>query len=265
MKSYYGIFKMEFKGELQYRAKAISGITTQIFWGFLLIYLYTAFMNSNSSNDFTLLQMTSYIWLGQAFFAMRYVTLSKRVADEITNGNVCYKFVKPISIYEQWYFEGLGQKIAATLLRFLPIVIIGVLLPNNLKLMLPVNFEAFILFIFSLVLGFLMTEMISMFGVYLTFKTMSGKGAIGFISAISGLFSGLVVPLPMLPQGVQNVIKYLPFSFISDLPFRIYIGNVNIIDGLKFLLIGILWLIALYAISKLLINKSLKKTVIQGG
>ena len=32
MKSYLGMFKMSFKGELQYRAKAFSGILTQIFY-----------------------------------------------------------------------------------------------------------------------------------------------------------------------------------------------------------------------------------------
>ena len=40
MRAYWGLFKMTFKGELQYRAKALSGIVTQIFWGLLYIYLY---------------------------------------------------------------------------------------------------------------------------------------------------------------------------------------------------------------------------------
>ena len=39
MRAYRGLFKMSFKGELQYRAKAISGVTTQLFWGLLYVYL----------------------------------------------------------------------------------------------------------------------------------------------------------------------------------------------------------------------------------
>lgn len=81
-KSYFGIFKMEFKGELQYRAKALSGIATQIFWGLLQIYLYTAFMDSGSVDGFTLSQMSTYIWLGQAFFAMRYIVMGKRLEKQ---------------------------------------------------------------------------------------------------------------------------------------------------------------------------------------
>ena len=52
MMSYFGIFKMNFKGELQYRSKAISGVVTQIFWGLMYIYLYTAFMGGKIIDAF---------------------------------------------------------------------------------------------------------------------------------------------------------------------------------------------------------------------
>ena len=117
MKSYFALFKMTFKGELQYRAKAISGIITQLFWGAMYISLYTAFMKNGSVNGFTIAQMASYIWLGQAFFAMKFVAMPKGAAKEIVGGNVCYKFTRPINIYSQWYAELVGQKLSATLLK----------------------------------------------------------------------------------------------------------------------------------------------------
>ncbi len=264
-KSYFGIFKMEFKGELQYRAKALSGIATQIFWGLLQIYLYTAFMDSGSVDGFTLSQMSTYIWLGQAFFAMRYIVMGKKIGKTIMNGDVCYKFVRPLNVYNQWFCEGLGQKIASTLLRFSPIIIIAIFLPANFNLTAPVSWQAFLLFLVALALGFLMSETISMFAVYLTFRTLSEKGSIGIVASISNLLAGVVIPLPILPQGVQDVLNYLPFRFISDLPFRLYIGNTSITDGLIFLAIGFAWLIGLIIISKLLIGSSLKKAEIQGG
>lgn len=265
MKSYFGIFKMEFKGELQYRAKALAGIATQLFWGLLQVYLYTAFLNSGSVDGFSISQMASYIWLGQAFFALRYVTMPKRVGQEITNGNVCYKFVRPIGIYNQWYAEGIAQKLAATLLRFAPIIIIGFLLPKSIALSLPVSVGAFFLFLLALILGLFMSHSLSMFAVYLTFKTLSEKGSLGIVSSIVNMLGGLFIPLPILPQALQEVLRYLPFSYITDLPFRIYIGNVGIIDGLIYIGIGFAWLVAIIAIGKLLIGRALKKTVVQGG
>ena len=265
MQSYRGLFKMSFKGELQYRAKAISGVTTQFFWGIMYIYLYTAFMGGNIIEGFSISQMASFIWLGQAFFVLRYIDLPKKCAKEIENGDVCYKFVRPINLYNQWYFEYIGSKLSATLLRFLPIILIAFLLPSNIGLSLPVSLSAFILFLIALIIGTLMTGAISMIAVYLTFKTQSAKGTIGIVSTITNVLGGFFIPIPLMPQAIQNVLNYLPFRFIVDLPFRIYIGNVGTSSAIMFIGISFVWLIGLLALGKFLMNKALKKTVVQGG
>lgn len=265
MSSYFGIFKMQFKGELQYRAKALSGVITQFFWGLMYICLYTAFMKNGTVNGFTLDQMTTYVWLGQAFLAIRFVVIGKHATTEITTGNVCYKFVRPINLYDLWFAEFTGEKLASTILRFAPILLVGFMLPTGFKMTLPVSFVAFTLFLVSLVLGLVMSIALSMFAVDIVFKTLSGKGAVNIVTTICGLLGGMYVPLPMLPQSLQNVLNYLPFRFISDLPFRIYIGNVGTIDGLIYCGISLAWLIVLIFLGKLLIKNSLKKTIIQGG
>ena len=265
MQAYRGLFKMSFKGELQYRAKAISGITTQFFWGIMYVYLYTAFMHGSTIDGFSISQMASFIWLGQAFFALRYVDLPKKCAKEIENGDVCYKFVRPINLYNQWYFEYLGYKLSASLLRFLPIVILASLLPANIGLSLPASFTAFSLFFIALIIGALLTGAISMIIVYLTFKTQSAKGTQTLVNTLCGILGGFFIPIPLMPQVIQNVLNYLPFRFIVDLPFRIYIGSIATKPAIIFIAISLAWLVALILIGKWLMNKALKKTVIQGG
>ena len=265
MRPYLSIFKMNFKGELQYRGKAISGVMTQVFWGFLNIYLYIACLQNTSVDGFSISQMASYIWLGQAFFAIRFIMMGKKIGKNIENGNICYHFVRPLNIYSQWFCQTFGEKLSSVLLRFPPIIILGLLLPAGLGLSLPVSVPAFLLFLIGLILGLCMSVTISMFAVYLTFKTLSKRGSSSIVNTITGLFSGMVIPLPLMPQAIQNVVNYLPFRFITDLPFRIYIGNVGITEGAIFLAIGFACLIVLIIIGKLLIRSALKKTVIQGG
>jgi len=265
MQSYRGLFKMSFKGELQYRAKALSGITTQLFWGLLYVYLYTAFMGGNIIEGFSVSQMASFVWLGQAFFVMRYIDLPKKCAKEIESGDVCYKFVRPVDLYNQWYFEHLGYKISATFLRFLPIVIIAFLLPGNIGLSLPSSFGAFVLFMLTLIIGALLTSAISMIVVFLTFKTLSAKGTQSMVNTLCGLLGGFFIPIPLMPQAIQNVLNYLPFRFVVDLPFRIYIGSIGIQSALMFALLSFIWLVVLIAVGKFLMRKALKKTIIQGG
>ena len=265
MKSYVGMFKMSFKGELQYRAKAFSGVLTQFFWGIMYVYLYTAFMGGNAIDGFSISQMASYVWLGQAVFAMRFVDISKDTAREIQSGDVCYKFTRPINLYNQWFAENWGHKLSATILRSPLIVIVALLLPGNIGLMLPVSFGAFILFLISLIIGSMMMSAIAMIAVALIFRTASPKGVVSLIHTISGLLGGLFIPLPLMPQQIQNVINYLPFRFVTDLPLRIYIGNVSCLTGLMFILIAVLWLVALITIGQLLVKLVCKTAIIQGG
>lgn len=265
MRSYIGLFKMTFKGELQYRAKALSGVATQFFWGLMYVYLYTAFMGGKVIAGFSISQMATYVWLGQALFAMRYVGLPKHSGGDIESGNVCYKFVRPVAIYDQWYAEYLGEKVSASILRCLPIFIVAFILPNNIGMSLPASFPAFVVFLLGVCLSFAMVVAMSMFAVYLSFKTMSAKGAQAVVMVLVGLFGGMYVPIPLMPIGLQRVLDYLPFRFVSDLPFRIYIGNIAPLQGLVAIAFGFAWLVVLILLGKLLMKSALKNVVVQGG
>ena len=265
MKSYLGLFKMSFKGETQYRSKAFSGILTQLFWGLLSIYLYTAFMRGTVIDGFSVRQMATYIWLGQSMFVLRYILLPKNCAKEIESGDVCYKFTRPLDLYNQWYAEHIGYKIASTLLRSFPIIIIAFLLPGNLRMMLPTSFTAFLLYLVSLIIGGMIASAIAMITVFLTFKTMSANGTQKIMNTITSILGGMSIPLPLMPSGVQKVLNYLPFRYIIDLPNRIYIGNIEIKSALILILISLAWLVALILLGKLLIKCAAKTAVIQGG
>ena len=262
--SYYGLFKMQFKGELQYRGKAISGIFTQFFWGIMYIYLYTSFMKGGIEG-FSISQMATYIWLGQAFFALRRIDSQPKVNMEIANGDVCYRFVRPLNVYNQWYTELAGQKVASTLLRCFPIIIISVLLPANMRLSMPVNIWAFLLFLVALVIGMFLAITVTMFAYNFTFATMCSKGASGLVNVIVGLFNGGIIPIPLMPSSMQTLVKWLPFGCISDLPFRIYCGNINLKEGAIRICLGVIWFAVLVFIGKLILKKQLKNVVVQGG
>lgn len=265
MRSYLGLFKMTFKGELQYRAKAISGIITQIFWGLLYIYLYTAFMGGKIIDGFSIKQMISYVWIGQAFFVLRFSDLPKRCAKEIENGDVCYKFVRPVDLYNQWFAEHFGYKLSATIVRCVPLLVCAFLMPKSIRMSLPASYAGFLVFLLALLIGALMTSVISMISIFFTFKTLSAKGIITMSNAVCGVLGGMYVPLVFMPQSVQNILNYLPFRFIFDLPARTYIGNIAPIEALKLISIAVVWLVVLMMIGKLLIKLASKKTVIQGG
>ena len=106
---------------------------------------------------------------------------------------------------------------------------------------------------------------ISMFIIFLTLKTNSQKGTQAVVTTVAGVLGGMFIPLPLMPTAVQNVLNFLPFRFISDLPIRIFIGNISTSQALMYIGICLVWLVILISLGKFLISKALKTAQIQGG
>lgn len=265
MGTYKGLLKIGIKNELQYRTSALSGCLAQIFWGLMMISLYSSFMQEKIIEGFSISQMATYIWLGQAFFAMKYVMIPKNSGKEIVSGNICYKIIKPIDLYDQWFIQSTSEKFTQTMIRCGPVLLLSIILPNGIGLSAPVSIEAFLLFIFTLIVGFFMTISICMIAVTLTFKTMTERGVVSIINVLTGIFCGTLIPLPLMPIGFQKIVNYMPFRAIGDLSFRIYIGNISITEGLIQTAIAIGWLTLIVILGKFAMKRVTKKIVVQGG
>ena len=82
---------------------------------------------------------------------------------------------------------------------------------------------------------------------------------------IADLFSGIGIPLVFFPKLLLKVSSVLPFQYISDLPFRIYVGNIPVSACLKPMIIQFVWLILLILIGQLLLRIIIKRVEVQGG
>ena len=183
----------------------------------------------------------------------------------IKNGTEAYELCRPYNLYNWWYIKCLSNKYSAVALRFLPIIILGLLLPEPFKLGLPDSMLSFILFIISLILGSFVLSAITMIIQSIAFFTNEGKGISDIIYILADLFSGLLFPLPLMPKLVQNIGKYLPFRLIGDFPFRIYSGNFSISYALNAIMLQFVWIIILISIGQIVMKIALKKVCIQGG
>ena len=97
------------------------------------------------------------------------------------------------------------------------------------------------------------------------FYTTSSKGLFNVYSVIAEFFAGSVIPIPFMPKFLQDICYLLPFRLSIDLPFRLYVGNISVRDGLISVAIQIAWIIIITLLGNYLINKVSKKLVVQGG
>ena len=267
MRFYLSYFKLRFITGLQYRAAAYAGLATQLFFGLVFVMVYLAFYDSSSGDTpMQIQELISYLWLNQAFFSLvNMMYKDSEIFETIRNGNIAYELARPKKLYFIWFAKIIGQRLAMVTLRCLPVLLIAFFLPYPYKLGLPSSIGNFLLFILTLLTGtILMTAIITLYPV-LTLRTLNEKGIAQIFAALADLLSGLVVPIPFFPKFLQIISNYLPFRYVSDLPFRIYAGNIGINEGFMGLGLQIIWIVIVISIGYFLTSKSLKRVVVQGG
>lgn len=267
MKAYFSYFKLKFITGLQYRSAAWAGIATQFFFGFVYIMVYIAFYSSGDKNTpMTLSQVITYLWLNQALLALlNQFTRDKELFNLVREGTICYELARPKNLYFMWYFKVLGEKLSSVLLRFFPIILVTIILPKPYNLGLPASGYHFLLFIISLCVGSLLVVSLTILYPIVTLTTMNEKGIVNIMITIANILSGISVPIPFFPDFLKKISALLPFQYISDLPFRIYVGNIGIETGIVNIFIQFIWLLILISIGYFLMYKSLKRVTVQGG
>lgn len=263
---FYAALLMRVKTGLQYRVSALAGMSTQFFWGWMLIMIYTAFYAESNQSPESLPRIIAYVWLQQAFLhAVSLWILDPELADTIRSGQVAYELVRPQDIYLMWLAKLTGARLAAVALRFPPVLLFSFFMPAAYRFSLPASPEAFFLFLAALLLGMgiVLTYMLA---AYITlFYVLSSDGILWAFSVAAQFLAGQFLPLLFMSEGLQRIFYCLPFAYVNDFAFRIYTGEYNTDFALRGMGIQIIWIAVLSLTGRLMLAHALKRTVVQGG
>ena len=71
MRPYLAVLSARIRMLLQYRAAALAGMSTQLFWGLIRVMIFEAFYRTaTQAQPMTYAEVVNYVWLGQALFAL---------------------------------------------------------------------------------------------------------------------------------------------------------------------------------------------------
>ena len=241
MKKYFSFFRVRFLTVIQYRAAAVSSLTTQVLWGLMECLAYKALMESNTAGlpmDYS--AVVSYIWL---------------------NEELC----RPVSVYHMWYARNLGGRMAETALRCGPVLIVAVLLPFPYRISAPVNFSTLCFFVITLLLGLGVTAAFCSLVYMLCFFTISPQGWKMILTGAVDLLSGALIPFPFIPEPFRNIMEFLPFGSMQNVPLRIYGGDLSGAGMYHAMFLQAFWLTALILLGQWVCKKAARRVVVQGG
>jgi len=267
MKKYKSFLRIRFINGLQYRAAAYAGVATQFAWGFMELLMFRAFYKADpSAFPMEFSQLSSYIWLQQAFLAL-FMTwfFENDIFEAIARGNVAYELVRPMNLYNMWFVKNVASRLSRAALRCMPILLVAFHLPRPYNISLPDSPASFLAFLVSMALGTFVVVAFCMLVYITTFYTLSPLGVKIISISLVDFLSGSLIPLPFLPDGIRSVVELLPFASIQNVPLRIYSGNIAGYEAALSIVLQIFWLLFLIALGRLSLARALKKVVVQGG
>ena len=263
MKAYLSAFRLRRRLELQYRGAVLGGIICQMFFGLILIAVYRA-LYAGKPQTMPLREITSYVWLQQAFFRMLLAS-DPELLDKIRTGSIAYDLCRPLNLYGFYYARIMAQKLMGSLLRAAPMLVFAFLLPEGWGLMLPASAAGLAWSLAALILGLLCVSALENITMGFTMRTLDSRGMQAMLNMLLMIFAGNILPLTLFPDSWQPVIRLLPYAQLLDAPIRLYTGQVPPEAAPGVLLLQTGWILLLIGLGILFWRQNQKRIVIQGG
>ena len=262
LRPYLTVFRLRALMETQYRAAALGGLVTQVFFGLVYIFLYTALYAGESPD--MLRDTITYVWLQQMFFRMMFST-DGELTNLIMSGGIAYMLVRPVDQHRFWVCRDVGGRLVGAMMRLLPMVAIQFLLPRELRISLPDGWLSLVQFALSLGLGCVcLCELMSIIDA-VNMKTLDRRGISAILNLTMMTFSGNVIPLTLFPDGLQALIRYQPFAQALDAPIRMYQQCASLPEWALNVAVQVGWILILRFVGRAMWHRQLNNMIVQGG
>jgi ABC-2 type transport system permease protein len=271
VRPYRAIFTARFLLMLQYRAAALAGVATQFWFGAIMVMAVAAFYTrGHGTPSLTLVETTTYIWLGQAFLGFLPWSVDPEIAAMMRTGHVIFERLRPIDTYCYWFARAIAWRTAATLLRCVPILVVtAVVFPltalGDWSLRPPPSLGALALFAISMVaVVFLSAAITTLLNISLVW-TVSGQGINAITNSLVVILSGMVIPLPLFPDWAHVALFIQPLAGLVDIPYRIYVAHLSGTAAIGGVALQIFWTLFFVGLGRLLMARTMSRIQVHGG
>ena len=263
MKKYLYIIKTQIIKRLTYAfdvygnilVQTIIMITSAFFWKAL-------YKDGGTAGGVNVESMLVYIIMSSVLSVLLITNVEKRIEQSVQKGTVATDMMKPVSLFGIYFAEDIGTIIALILQNILPILLIGSFLIKVPKM---ADLRDLPLFVLSVLLSFFINWFLAALFGMMAFSAVNIDALIQVKKHLIRLISGSIIPLWFFPDPIANVLKFLPFPYIYQLPLSIYIGRgtrAEIFTGME---IQLAWAVVLFLVFLFAQKQITRKVMVQGG
>lgn len=251
-----------------YRVNWIFYMLGNVLACFVSYFIWKAVYTSSgesSMNGFTMPQMVVYIFLMYLTSTMVSSDSAYLIGEEIRDGSIAMRLVKPVSFNGTFLFQEIGNKLMTICVLIIPLVvgveIVRVVFTGSVQF----NFISFLLYLISCTFAYLINFFFNICFGFIAFIIKYLWGVNLMKNCIVGFLSGAIIPLAFLPKPLEQVFLFLPFSSLNYTPVMIYMGMYSGTTLLYYICLQIFWVVAFWGMSKLFWRICVKHLSVQGG
>jgi ABC-2 type transport system permease protein len=257
MKKYYTIFRQGILDSVAYGPVAFVWILVESVELLAPLVIWTAAVPiGNTFGGYSKIQIVFYYALASVVKGLTTWYTHFNISQGVRTGDFSNYLTKPIPPLVNISFEELGWKVIRFFVHIPLIIFIAYFLITNLSLG---TYYLNILFLLSIVLGSILSLLISSCFGTLSFWLTDLGGVVSFYFFIHFMLDGEMAPLSTYPLLLQSFANILPFRYLLSFPLEIFFGRINselIFQGFA---IAVFWAIALFAVNKFLWRIGLNK------
>ena len=249
-----------------YRAATLAGIFTNSVFGIIYSYAYLALWRANpTAGGYDAQDAVTYVWLGQALLmtiALWGGGTTDDLAERIRTGDVAIDLYRPVNMVG-WYLAGdLGRAAYHFLTRGLAPTLVGLLLFDIRP---PDSVLGFLAFLFSLPLAVTVSFALRFLVASTAFWLLDASGPRVLSGALAIFFSGMMLPLVLVPGWLGTLARALPWASYVQVPADVWLGKHTGPDLLAALGFQVMWAVVLLAACQGVLRLATRKVVVQGG
>lgn len=268
LKTYGAFTRAGVMDAVAYKMNFICFFIGEIFYCFVMYFIWKAVFESSGSGTFMSFSMTDmvvYLFLSNITMFFTDTDSTYAIGEEIKDGSIVMRLIKPIQVDLSYLFYELGNKSLVMSTVFFPVIIGVEIYKYSVAGHIAFDIGKFLLFMLSIILSYLLAFYLNLVFGYMAFFLMNLWGLNILKGSIIKFFSGAIIPLAFFPEIITKIFSLMPFASLSYTPVMIYMGKYTGETLLGALGLQIFWLIAFFFISKMVWKWAQKRILVQGG
>jgi ABC-2 type transport system permease protein len=259
MSKYWAIAKTSLQNSMAYRADFLFWGLNELFDTFIFLFIWiTIYGEGQAIGGFSLSETVTYLIGAGLIGSLIFSQLGYTLEGDVKSGRLSDIATKPVIYPLARVVSSLAEKPFDLFIRLTIYFSIAYFFRG--RFIVNLNGLDLLLVLLSVVLAYMINNLINFcFGCLAFWTTSINRGIFACLRTVIAVFSGAYAPLAFFPFWFQQMAKILPFSYTRYFPMLIYLRKITTIEAGLGILFQIVWIVALFFLSRLIWAKGIKK------